>query len=165
MPRAVCPGTFDPVTNGHVDIISRAATLFEEVIVAIGINKSKSGSRLFDAEERIEMLQECFAYLPNVTVAGFEGLLTDYCARHDIATIVKGLRGVTDFDYEIQMAQMNRHLTGVDTVFLTTGPEHSFLSSSLVKEVAAYGGDVAELVPPTVLPRLVDRLAQREVTP
>ena len=161
MSRAVCPGSFDPVTNGHVDIFTRASRLFDEVLVAVGVNVSKTSSRLFDAEERMEMLRRAVSGLGNVRVVGFTGLLTDFCRHEDVDAVVKGLRGATDFDYEIQMAQMNQHLTGVDTVFLGTSPQHSFVSSSLVKEVASLGGDVSELVPDFVLTALTERLASR----
>ena len=161
MRRAVCPGSFDPVTNGHIDIISRASGLFDEVVVAVGINKSKSRGRLFTAEERIAMLEDVCSDYPNVSVAGFEGLLTDFCVQHDIQAIVKGLRAVSDFDYELQMAQMNASLTDVETVFIPCSPEYSFLASSLVKEVATFGGDVSGLVPPDVLALLTQRLEER----
>ncbi len=162
MRRAVCPGSFDPVTNGHLDIISRAAMLFDEVVVAVGVNKSKSSARLFSADERMGMLREVCAPFPNVRVAGFEGLLTTFCEANDIRAIVKGLRAVSDFDYELQMAQMNSSLAdGVETVFIPTSPEYSFLASSLVKEVAMFGGDVSALVPAAILDRLTERLAQR----
>ena len=159
MRRAACPGSFDPVTNGHIDIISRAALLFDEVVVAVGVNKSKN--RLFSAEERIEMLTEAVRPYDNVVVDGFQGLLTDFCQKRDVIAIVKGLRAVSDFDYELQMAQMNSSLAPIETVFVPTSPEYSFLASSLVKEVAAFGGDVSELVPPHVLERLTTRLAER----
>jgi pantetheine-phosphate adenylyltransferase len=159
--RAVCPGSFDPVTNGHIDIISRASGLFDEVVVAVGINKSKSRGRLFTAEERISMLEHVCSDYPNVKVAGFEGLLTDFCVEHDIQVIVKGLRAVSDFDYELQMAQMNSSLTSVETVFIPCSPEYSFLASSLVKEVATFGGDVSGLLPADVLALLTERLAER----
>ena len=161
MRRAVCPGSFDPVTNGHIDIIARASRLFDEVVVAVGINKSKSRARLFTAEERISMLEKVCADYPNVSVAGFEGLLTTFCEERDIRVIAKGLRAVSDFDYELQMAQMNTSLSGIETVFVPTSPEYSFLASSLVKEVATYGGDVSGLVPDFVLTRLTQRLSQR----
>jgi len=157
--RAACPGSFDPVTNGHIDIISRASKLFDEVIVAVGVNKSKN--RLFSPDERMEMLRDVCAPYPNVRVDGFTGLLTDFCRERDVHAIVKGLRAVSDFDYELQMAQMNSSLSGVETVFVPTSPEYSFLASSLVKEVAAFGGDVSSLVPPIVLERLGARLAER----
>jgi len=161
MSRAVCPGSFDPVTNGHIDIVARASSLFDEVIVAVGTNKSKARARLFTPEERMEMLREACAEFPNVSVAGFDGLLTDFCQERDIQAIVKGLRAVSDFDYELQMAQMNSSLTDVETVFIPTSPEYSFLASSLVKEVATFGGDVSGLVPDFVLDRLTRRLRER----
>ena len=160
MRRAVCPGSFDPVTHGHLDIIERSARLFDEVVVAVGVNASKS--RLFTADERIAMLERACAHLDNVRVDGFSGLLTTYCVDHDVAAIVKGLRAVSDFDYEVQMAQMNSRLAErVETVFMPTSPEHSFLASSLVKEVAGFGGDVSALVPDFVLDALTERLAAR----
>jgi pantetheine-phosphate adenylyltransferase len=157
--RAVCPGSFDPVTNGHIDIITRASTLFDEVVVAVGVNKSKK--RLFTADERISMLTEACAAYDNVRIDSFDGLLTDFCKDHGIHAIVKGLRAVSDFDYELQMAQMNSSLADIETVFVPTSPEYSFLASSLVKEVATFGGDVSSLVPPFVLQRLTERLAER----
>jgi pantetheine-phosphate adenylyltransferase len=157
--RAACPGSFDPVTNGHIDIISRASTLFDEVVVAVGVNASKQ--RLFTAEERIEMLTEACAPYANVSIASFDGLLTTFCLEHEVAAIVKGLRAVSDFDYELQMAQMNSSLAPIETVFVPTSPEYSFLASSLVKEVARFGGDVSSLVPADVLTRLTARLAER----
>jgi len=157
--RAVCPGSFDPVTNGHLDIVQRASTLFDEVVVAVGVNKSKS--RLFDPDERIAMLERACAPYDNVRVDGFSGLLTTYCSEHGIHAIVKGLRAVSDFDYELQMAQMNASLTDVETVFVPTSPEYSFLASSLVKEVAMFGGDVSSLVPDFVNTALIERLAAR----
>ena len=160
MRRAVCPGSFDPVTNGHIDIISRASALFDEVTVAVLINKSKKS--LFSVEERIDMLNAVCADFGNVKVDAFHGLLVDFCRDRDIHAIVKGLRAVSDFDYELQMAQMNSSLAPVETVFVPTSPEYSFLASSLVKEVATFGGDVSSLVPPLVLDRLLARLAERE---
>ena len=160
MRRAVCPGSFDPPTNGHVDIIGRAASLFDEIVVAVLVNKSKKS--LFTVEERIAMLGEIVTPYQNVKVDSFHGLLVDYCRDHDVRAIVKGLRAVTDFDYELQMAQMNQQLSGVDTLFMSTSPEWSFVASSLVKEVATFGGDVAHLLPPTVHRRLVERIAERD---
>lgn len=151
--KVVCPGSFDPVTNGHLDIIGRASHLFDEVVVAVLVNESKSG--LFSLEDRLDMLGEATADLPNVTVASFRGLLVDFCDAHDIAAIVKGLRAVSDFDYELQMAQMNDRLTGVDTLFIPTSPAYSYLASSLVKEVAKGGGDVTGLVPDFVRDRML----------
>jgi pantetheine-phosphate adenylyltransferase len=158
--RAACPGSFDPVTNGHIDIIGRAALLFDEVVVAVGVNASKN--RLFSPDERMDMLREAVEPWPNVKVDGFSGLLTDFCQERDISVLVKGLRAVSDFDYELQMAQMNSSLAPVETVFVPTSPEYSFLASSLVKEVATFGGDVSGLVPPHVLARLTERLGSRE---
>ena len=156
MRRCVCPGSFDPVTNGHLDVIERASRLYDEVTVGVLVNVSKSG--LFPVEERIEMLREATAGLGNVTVDSFRGLLVDYCRERDIPVVVKGLRAVSDFDYELQMSQMNNRLTGLETLFVATNPEYSFLSSSLVKEVAKWGGDVSGLVPEPVLQRLRARL-------
>ncbi len=158
MRRAVCPGSFDPPTNGHLDIVGRAAALFDEVVVAVLVNKSKKS--LFTVDERIEMLTEIVAPWENVRVDSFHGLLVDYCTAHDVRAIVKGLRAVTDFDYELQMAQMNQQLSGVDTLFMSTSPEYSFVASSLVKEVATYGGDVAHLLPP-IGARAADRADRR----
>ncbi|MQS07156.1 pantetheine-phosphate adenylyltransferase [Streptomyces sp. IF17] len=154
--RAVCPGSFDPITNGHLDIISRASRLYDVVHVTVMINKSKSG--LFTVEERIALIEEVTSAYGNVRVEAFHGLLVDYCKQRDIPAIVKGLRAVSDFDYELQMAQMNNGLSGVETLFVPTSPTYSFLSSSLVKEVATWGGDVSHLVPPTVLEALVGKL-------
>jgi pantetheine-phosphate adenylyltransferase len=158
MRRAVCPGSFDPVTNGHLDIVGRASRLFDEVIVGVLINQHKTG--LFTVEERIEMLREVTAPYGNVRVESFRGLLVDFCRAQDAAVVVKGLRAVSDFDYELQMAQMNIGLSGVETLFMPTNPLYSFLSSSLVKEVAKWGGDVSPHVPDLVGERLVTRLKQ-----
>lgn len=155
MVKVVCPGSFDPVTNGHLDIIERAASLFEEVTVAVLVNESKKG--LFALDERLDMLAEVTSRYANVKVDTFTGLLVDFCQERGIAAIVKGLRAVSDFDYELQMAQMNGSLTDVDTVFIPTSPEYSFLASSLVKEVAKHGGDVSGLVPELVHTRLRER--------
>ena len=155
MRKAVCPGSFDPVTNGHLDIVERAARMYDEVTIAVLTNRNKAG--LFTVDERRDMLTEVTTDYPNVTIDTFEGLVVDYCRVHDIPVIVKGLRAVSDFDYELQMAQMNRGLAGIDTLFMPTNPEYSFLASSLVKEIAKWGGDVSSLVPPNVLKRLIDR--------
>jgi pantetheine-phosphate adenylyltransferase len=157
MRRAVCPGSFDPVTHGHLDIVRRAARLFDEVVVAVGTNVSKN--RLFDAEERIAMMRRACADLSNVSVEGFTGLVTALCAEREAGVIVKGLRAAGDFDYELQMAQMNSSLTGVETVFLPTSPARGFVSSSLVKEVAGFGGDVSAFVPDFVHDQLRARLS------
>ena len=160
MRRAVCPGSFDPVTCGHVDVIERVSPLFDEVVVAVGVNPAKN--RMFEAAERIEMIQEATTGLPNIVVDTFSGLLVDFCKEHGIRAIVKGLRAVSDFDYELQMAQMNLGLQGVETMFMTTNPQYSFLSSSLVKEVATYGGDVSGLVPEPVHTRLIARVRETQ---
>jgi pantetheine-phosphate adenylyltransferase len=154
--RAVCPGSFDPITCGHLDVIERVSPLFDEVVVAVGINQSKN--RLFEPDERITMIREATAELPNVRVDTFTGLLVDFCKTHGIQAIVKGLRAVSDFDYELQMGQMNHSLANVETLFIPTNPLYSFLSSSLVKEVATYGGDVSALVPEPVARRLRAKL-------
>jgi pantetheine-phosphate adenylyltransferase len=153
----VSPGSFDPVTNGHLDIIDRASRLYDEVIVAVLINTSKHG--LFTVEERLDMLREVTRTYPNVRVESFHGLLVDFCRTQGAAVVVKGLRAVSDFDYELQMAQMNTGLAGVETLFMPTNPLYSFLSSSLVKDVAKWGGDVSPHVPEVVAGRLAERLA------
>jgi pantetheine-phosphate adenylyltransferase len=153
----VCPGSFDPVTNGHVDVIARAAALYDELVVAVLVNPGKAG--LFAVDERMELLREAVADLPNVVVDSFSGLLVDYCLRHDIPVVVKGLRAVGDFEYELQMAQMNRELADVETLFVPTAPQVGHLSSSLVKQIATFGGDVSRLVPKGVLDRLLAKRA------
>jgi pantetheine-phosphate adenylyltransferase len=156
MRRAVCPGSFDPVTHGHLDIIGRTSRLVDEVIVAVLVNESKRG--LFTIEERLEMLREVTKPYSNVRIESFRGLLVDFCLAQRATVVVKGLRAVSDFDYELQMAQMNIGLAGVETLFMPTNPQHSFLSSSLVKDVAKWGGDVTPHVPEVVARRLADRL-------
>jgi pantetheine-phosphate adenylyltransferase len=155
---ALCPGTFDPVTNGHLDVIGRAAELFESVLVAVLENPSKTP--LFTLEERVELLEEAVRDHRNVRVGSFRGLLVDHARAQGAEVIVKGLRAVSDYEYEIQMAQMNQRIGGIDTLFMATSPKWSFLSSSLVREVARYGGDVEGLVPDHVRKRLMDRLAE-----
>ncbi len=146
------------MTNGHLDIIARAARLYDEVVVAVLINISKRS--LFTVDERVEMLRDATAEHSNVRVDKFHGLIVEFCKANDIGAIVKGLRAVSDFDFELQMAQMNYSLAGVETLFMTTNPLYAFLSSSLVKEVAQYGGDVTGLVPPAVALRLRERLGR-----
>ena len=158
MRRVVCPGSFDPVTNGHLDIVSRAAGLYDEVIVAVLVNITKHS--LFTVDERVEMLREVTKDYGNVRIERFHGLLVEFCAANGITAVVKGLRAVSDFEYEMQMAQMNYRLAKVETLFMTTNPLYSFLSSSLIKEIAKYGGDVSGLVPDIVLDRLHARLAE-----
>ena len=148
MRRAVCPGSFDPITFGHLDIIARASAHFEHVVIAVLENRTKSS--LFSVAERIEMIQETTSHLSNVSVDSWSGLLVDYCKSNSIQAIVKGLRAVSDFDYELQMAQVNLQGSGVETMFMATSPVHSFLSSSLVKELAHYGGDVSTMVPASI---------------
>lgn len=159
MKRVVCPGSFDPITFGHLDIIERASSLFDEVVVAVLVNQTKK--TLFSVEERISMIQEVTKSHPNVKVDSWSGLLVDYCKTNEIPMIVKGLRAVTDFDYELQMSQINLQLQGVETLFMSTAPAHSFLSSSLIKEIASYGGDVSSYVPKVLLDRLKNRLAEK----
>ena len=157
MKRVVCPGSFDPITFGHLDIIERSAKMFDEVVIAVLVNKTKS--TLFTVPERIEMISEVTAKFPNVRVDSWSGLLVDYCEANNIDVIVKGLRAVTDFDYELQMSQINLQLKGIETLFMSTAPAHSFLSSSLVKEIASYNGDVSNYIPAPLLEKLKARLA------
>ena len=159
MATALCPGSFDPVTLGHLDIIERTARHFDHVIVAVIRNPQKTAS-LFTLEERQEMLAEQIAHLDNVRILFFKGLLVEFAKQHGAESIVKGLRAVSDFDYELQMAQMNQQLSGIDTFFISTSPQYSFLSSSLVREVARFGGDVSGMVPPKVALRLTERWAE-----
>jgi pantetheine-phosphate adenylyltransferase len=160
----LCPGTFDPVTNGHLDIIERASRHFDRFVVAVLQNPSKAP--LFSVEERVSLLKEVTGSVKGVEIGSFSGLLVDFAKQQQADVIVKGLRAITDFDYELQMAQMNHRMSGVETFFVTTSPNWSYLSSSLVKEIARLGGDVEGLVPPVVRERLVERLdaerAERE---
>ena len=154
---ALVPGSFDPPTKGHLDVVERCAALFDEVVVSVVHNPSKSP--LFTAGERVALLRECTDGWPNVSVASFEGLLVDFAREVGAKTMVKGLRAVTDFEFEIQMSQMNRHLSGdVVSLFVATKPEYAYLSSSLVKEVARLGGSVDALVPEPVAAALKERL-------
>lgn len=158
---AVVPGSFDPITNGHVDVISRAASQLDEVVVAVLENPSKQGG-MFSTAERIGLIEATLADVgvDNVRIERFHGLLVDFCRERDITMIVKGLRAVSDFEYELQMAQMNQQLAGVETLFLPTSPDWSYLSSSLVKEVAGYGGDVSGLLPDAAHAALLERVAE-----
>lgn len=157
MPNAVVPGSFDPVTNGHLYIIERTAQLFDQVTVAVVVNRRKQP--MFTVEERVDMLREVCAHLPNVTVASFDGLLVDFAVQCGASVIVKGLRAVSDFEYELQMALMNRRLCpSVETLFMMTGAEASYLSSSVVKEIARLGGSVEGLVPNHVGQRLREKV-------
>lgn len=159
MRRAVCPGSFDPVTNGHVDILGRAAAMFDEIIVAVLVNEAKRG--MFAVDERLEMLQEALAAagVTNVKLDSFEGLLVDFCSVNQVDVIVKGIRTAADVQVELQMAQMNRSLAGIETVLLPTSPQWSYVATSLVKEVARLGGDVSAQVPASVLARLNRKLS------
>ncbi|WP_282785611.1 pantetheine-phosphate adenylyltransferase, partial [Nocardia sp. CC201C] len=159
MAGAICPGSFDPVHNGHLDVITRAAAQFDEVVVTVVVNPNKQG--MFTVDERIEMIREVTAHLPNVRVERWQGLLVEFAKQQGITAIVKGLRDATDFGYEMQMAQMNRKLTGVDTYFIAGDPVRGFISSSLTKEVATLGGDVSDLLPEPVHKRLLARIAER----
>jgi pantetheine-phosphate adenylyltransferase len=156
MSGAVCPGSFDPVTLGHIDIFERAAAQFDEVVVAVMLNPNKQG--MFTLDERIAMITESTTHLPNLRVESGEGLVVDLVKSHGLTAIVKGLRTGTDFEYELQMAQMNKHIAGVDTFFVATTPQYSFVSSSLAKEVATFGGDVSALLPEPVNRRLREGL-------
>ena len=157
MKRAVCPGSFDPITYGHLDIIERASAQFDEVIVAVGNNRTKEG--YFTVEERMSMIAETTAKFGNVKVDSWKGLLGEYCKANNIDVIIKGLRAMSDFDYELQMAQVNLQGSGVESMFMATSPTHSFLSSSLIRELAHYDGDVSSMVPPVVQKALMARKA------
>src|SRR4029077_11489784 len=156
MSGAVCPGSFDPVTLGHIDVFERAAAQFDEVIVAVLVNLNKEG--MFSVDERIAMIEEACEHLPNLRVEAGQGLVVDFVKSRGLTAIVKGLRTGTDFEYELQMAQMNKHIAGVDTFFVATTPQYSFVSSSLAKEVAMLGGEVSDLLPGPVNVRLQAKL-------
>jgi pantetheine-phosphate adenylyltransferase len=159
MSGAVCPGSFDPVTLGHIDVCERAAAQFDEVVVAVLFNPNKSG--LFGVDERIAMIDEATTHLPNLRAEAGQGLVVDFVRARGLTAIVKGLRTGTDFEYEVQMAQMNKHIAGVDTFFVATNPQYAFVSSSLAKEVAGLGGDVSALLPESVNRRMRARLDGR----
>ena len=152
--KVLIPGSFDPPTNGHIDVITRCLNVFDEVLVGVIVNPSKDS--LFSTEIRSEMLTEIFNENKNITIKSFEGLLVDFAKENNVNAIVKGLRAMTDFDYEFQMAQMNFNLADFETIFVPASPEYGYVSSSLVKEIHSYGGDVNELVPGNVLKRLKD---------
>ena len=160
MIRAIYPGSFDPVTYGHLDIIRRSSGLVDELIVGVLNNNAKSP--LFSVEERVKMLDEVVKNLQTVKVVPFEGLLVEFAKRMDARMIVRGLRAITDFEYELQMAQTNQKLSGdLETVFLTTSLQYSYLSSTTVKEVAAFGGDISQFVPETVIDRIQEKIKRR----
>lgn len=158
--RAICPGSFDPVTHGHLDIIERAAQMFGEVVVAVGRNSAKN--YLFTPDERAAMISEATAHLPNVRVEMLEGLLVDFCRDRDIDVIVKGLRFASDFEFELQMAQMNFALSGIETIMLPTAARWAHLSSTMIREVAKLGGDVSQFVTADVADRIRARTAPVE---
>ncbi len=154
---AVCPGSFDPITNGHLDIIKRASLLFDKVVVLVSVNPSKNCS--FTQEERVEMIKECTQNMENVSVDTFSGLLADYVRDNNACAIVKGLRAVSDFEYEFQQSLANKNINpNAETVFLTTSAEFMFLSSSLVKQIALFGGDISDFVPQVILDQIQKRL-------
>jgi pantetheine-phosphate adenylyltransferase len=155
---AVCPGSFDPITMGHLDIVQRAASHFDRLVVAVLDNPRKSATAMFSADERIGLIRETVGDLDNVEVDRFSGLLVDFCREHGIDIVCKGLRAVSDFEYELQMAQMNQRIGGVETYFMSTSPEYSYLSSSLIKEVARGGGSITGTVPPSVEAALLERV-------
>ena len=155
MRSAVCPGSFDPVTNGHLDVFARASEMADQVTVAVLVNRTKQS--MFSLDERVTFIEASVAHLPNVAVDVFEGLLVDWCRAHDVQHVIKGLRAISDFDYELQMAQLNFRLAGVETAFVSTNPQYSYLSSSIVKEVSQHGGDVTGLVPEIVREALTAR--------
>ena len=158
MKRALCPGTFDPMTNGHLDIIERASAVFDEIIVVVALSPDKGGGPLFTLAERVAMVSEATAHIPNVSVRPFDSLLVDLAREVGATVIVKGLRAVTDFEREFQMAQLNYRIDrAIETMFIVAVPEYMYLSSSAVKEIAGYGGSVEGLVPDTVNDRLVER--------
>jgi len=160
MLRAIYPGSFDPVTNGHIDIIKRAAAISDELIVGVLQNKAKTP--LFSVEERVIILREVTKNLKNVKIMTFEGLLIDFAAQMDAKVIVRGLRAITDFEYELQMSQTNRKLNAdIETLFLTTSLEYSFLSSTTVKEVASFGGDISQFVPEFVAERVTEKIKEK----
>lgn len=156
----MCSGSFDPVTRGHIDVFERAAAQFDEVVVAVLVNPNKKG--MFTAQERIAMIEESTVHLPNLRVESGSGLVIDFMKARGLTAIVKGLRTGTDFEYELQMAQMNRHVAGVDTFFVATTPQYAFVRSSLVKEVAGLDGDVSVLLPEAVNRRVAEKLVERD---
>ncbi len=162
MLRAVYPGSFDPVTYGHLDIIRRSRSLADELIVGVLNNKAKTP--LFSVEERVKILEEMTKNMPGVKIVPFEGLLIDFAKEMSAGIVVRGLRAVTDFEYELQMAQTNNKLSPeLETVFLTTSLEYSYLSSTIVKEVAAFGGDISQFVPETIERRIQEKIMKRRV--
>lgn len=160
MKRALCPGTFDPVTHGHLDIVSRASRLFDEVIVGVGTNSTKNP--LFGLDDRLRLVAAVTARLPNVQAMPIDGLLVDFCREHECMAVVKGLRFASDFDYELQMAQLNKQLSGIETIMLPTAAEWSFVSSTMMREIARLGGDISAFVPPVVADSIQAAVAARK---
>ena len=157
MLRAIYPGSFDPVTFGHLDIMTRACNIVDELI--IGVLRNKAKMPLFSVEEHVKMLEEVTCNLPNVRIIPFEGLLVDFAKKMDAKVVIRGLRAITDFEYELQMAQTNQKLqSDIETLFLTTSLDYSYLSSTTVKEVAAFGGDISQFVPEAVADRMKDKM-------
>ncbi|MGN0405410.1 MAG: pantetheine-phosphate adenylyltransferase [Bariatricus sp.] len=157
MLRAIYPGSFDPVTFGHLDIITRACNIVDELI--IGVLRNKAKMPLFSVEERVKMLEEVTCNLPNVRIIPFDGLLVDFAKEMDAKVVIRGLRAITDFEYELQMAQTNQKLqSDIETLFLTTSLDYSYLSSTTVKEVAGFGGDISQFVPKAVADRIKDKM-------
>ncbi|MFL2677972.1 MAG: pantetheine-phosphate adenylyltransferase [Candidatus Actinomarina sp.] len=154
MMKVLIPGSFDPPTNGHIDVISRCAKVFDEVLVGVVVNPSKKS--LLSTETRELMLNEIFSETGNIIIKTFKGLLVDFAKDNDVKAIVKGLRAMTDFDYEFQMAQMNSNLADFETIFIPASPEYGYVSSSMVKEIDSYGGDISKLVPKNVFKRMQD---------
>lgn len=160
--HAVFPGSFDPVTNGHMDVLSRAAKLFPEVTLAVLFNAKKADKYLFSIEERVEILREAAAHLPNVKVDSFSGLLVDYMKTTGAGVIVRGLRAVSDYEYELQIAHLNRQMyPKAETVFIMAATRWSFVSSSMVRELASYGADIAKMVPPAAVEALYQKFAEQ----
>jgi pantetheine-phosphate adenylyltransferase len=159
--KAVCPGSYDPITNGHLDVITRASELFEEVIVAVVNLPIRKGTTLFTAEERVELVSEVTAHLSNVTAEAFSTLVVDFARSRQAATIVKGLRAISDFEYEFEMNQLNRQQApDIESVYLMASPQYSFVSSSGIKELATFGGEIGGMVPSVVAERLKEELSR-----
>ena len=156
--KAVCPGSFDPVTNGHIDVFERAAKQFDELTIAVFVNAAKQS--MFSIEERVDLLRAATAHIPNIKIDSFTGLVVEFCTKREIPVIVRGLRAVTDFEYELQLAQANYTLAGVETMFVSTSPTYGYVSSSLVKEIARHGGDVSGFVPANVLTAITARVQE-----
>ena len=161
MLRAIYPGSFDPVTYGHIDIMRRSCKIVDELIVGVLSNKAKIP--LFSVEERVKMLKEVTKDLDNIRIVPFDGLLVEFASRMNAGLVIRGLRAITDFEYELQMAQTNRIMNpGIDTIFLTTSLQYAYLSSTTVKEVASYGGDISKFVPATVVDQVFHKIAEKK---